>query len=124
MTGSGYYPPLSPFGTGLAGKCPRCGRGRLFTGLLQVRGRCEVCDLDLSPHDSGDGPAVFVILLLGPLVVGLMIWVEVAWTPPVWVHAALWIPTILILSMAMLRVMKGILIALHFRNLRHKYDER
>jgi uncharacterized protein (DUF983 family) len=116
-----YWPPLSPTATGLGAKCPRCGRGKLFKGLLDVRERCEVCDLDLSPHDTGDGATVFVILFLGAIVVGLAVWLEFAFSPPVWVHLVVWIPVITIMSVAMLRPFKGILIALHFRNLRHKY---
>lgn len=117
-----YWPPLSPFATGLAGKCPRCGRGALFKGLLDVRPRCEVCDLDLSPHDTGDGATVFVILFLGAIVVGLAIWLETAFEPPIWVHLVVWIPVITVLSVALLRPFKGVLIAYHFRNLRHKYE--
>ena len=104
------WPPLSPFATGLGCKCPRCGRGRLLKGLLDVRETCDVCGLDLSPHDTGDGATVFVILFLGAV------------EPPIWVHLALWIPTISILSVALLRPFKCVLIALHFKNLRHKYD--
>jgi uncharacterized protein (DUF983 family) len=116
-----YWPPLSPTATGLGAKCPRCGRGKLLKGLLDVRERCEVCNLDLSPHDTGDGATVFVILFLGAIVVGLAVWLEFAFSPPVWVHLVVWIPVITIMSVAMLRPFKGILIALHFRNLRHKY---
>lgn len=116
------WPPLSPFATGLGCKCPRCGRGRLLKGLLDVRESCDVCGLDLSPHDTGDGATVFVILFLGALVVGLAIWLETAFEPPIWVHLVVWIPTISILSVALLRPFKCILIALHFKNLRHKYE--
>ena len=59
------FPPVPPLRAGLGCRCPRCGRGRLYNGLLTVVDRCAVCGLDLSPHDSGDGPAVFVILILG-----------------------------------------------------------
>ncbi len=81
-----------------------------------------MCDLDLSPHDTGDGAIVFVILFLGAIVVGLAVSLEFAFSPPVWVHLAVWIPVITIMSIAMLRPFKGILIALHFKNLRHKYE--
>lgn len=90
-----YYPPVPPFRAGMGCRCPRCGRGKLFTGILGIEGACEVCGLDLSAQDSGDGPAVFVILILGFIVVGLALWVEVRFTPPLWVHAVLWPPVIL-----------------------------
>lgn len=67
----------SPFATGLAGRCPRCGRGRLFQGFLSVVPRCDACGLDLSVQDSGDGPAAFIILIVGVLVVGGALVVEV-----------------------------------------------
>jgi len=116
------WPPLSPLTTGLGCKCPRCGRGSLFTGLLDVRDRCAYCDLDLSHHDTGDGATVFVILILGALAVGMAIWLETALEPPIWVHLVVWIPVISIMSVVMLRPFKGILIGMHYKNLRHKYE--
>ncbi len=118
------WPPLSPLGTGLGCKCPRCGRGSLFTGLLGVRERCSHCDLDLSPHDTGDGATVFVILILGAIAVGLAIWLETALEPPIWVHLVVWTPVISIMSIVLLRPFKGILIGMHYKNLRHKYEHR
>ena len=111
-----YYPPVSPFSAGLRCRCPRCGQGRLYAGLLDVAPVCATCGLDLKGADPGDGPAVFVILFLGFLVVGLAIWVEVAYEPPFWVHALLWAPTILIGSIVLLRVFKATLIALQYRH--------
>lgn len=123
MTAPQAWPPLSPLGTGIGCKCPRCGRGRLFSGLLDVRETCDVCNLDLSPHDTGDGATVFVILFLGALVVGLALWLETALTPPTWVHLVVWIPVISVMSVVLLRPFKGVLIAMHYKNLRHKYDQ-
>jgi uncharacterized protein (DUF983 family) len=97
-------------------RCPRCGEGRLYAGLLTVRGDCEVCGLDLSGQDAGDGPAVFVILFLGCIVVGLAAVVEVAFAPPIWVHLLLWTPLILGGAVAMLRPFKAALIALQYRH--------
>ncbi|BBK39602.1 membrane protein [Allostella sp. ATCC 35155] len=108
--------PPSPTSAGLAGRCPRCGRGPLFQGFLSVRDRCPVCGLDLSRHDSGDGPAVFVILILGALVVGLALWVELRWQPPLWVHAALWTPFTIGTALLMLRPLKGVMVALNYRH--------
>ena len=99
-------------------RCPRCGKGRLFTGPLKVRQACEVCGLDLSAQDAGDGPAVFAILFLGMLVVGLAALVEIKFSPPSWVHLLLWAPLILIGAVAMLRPLKAGLIALQYRHRR------
>jgi len=102
----------SPIAAGLAGRCPRCGKGRLFQGFLTVRAKCEVCGLDFSFADSGDGPAIFVILFAGFVVVGLALVVEFLYQPPFWLHALLWGPLILLVTLAPLRPFKGVLIAL------------
>ncbi len=117
------WPRIPPIQAGLRCRCPRCGRGPLYSGVLTVAARCSVCDLDLSANDAGDGPAVFVILILGILVVPLALWLEVSMTPPTWVHLVVWPPVILSLAVLMLRLMKATLVAIHFKNLRHEYDE-
>ncbi len=101
---------------GIACRCPRCGRDPLFYGLLRVRPSCEVCGLDLSAQDAGDGPAVFVILFLGLIVVALAAIVEIEYSPPIWVHLMLWTPLILGGSILLLRPFKGVLIALQYRH--------
>ncbi|NKB56096.1 MAG: DUF983 domain-containing protein [Alphaproteobacteria bacterium] len=115
-----FFPPLSPYATGLRCRCPRCGVGRLFNGLLTVAARCTHCDLDFSASDSGDGPAVFVIFIVGPIATGLALWVEAAFAPPMWLHLVLWIPAILGGSIALLRPFKATLVALQYR---HKAGE-
>jgi uncharacterized protein (DUF983 family) len=107
---------VSPLRVALACRCPRCGRGRLFAGLLNVRQACEICGLDLSAQDAGDGPAVFAILFLGIIVVGLAALVEINFSPPIWVHLLLWAPLILVGAVAMLRPLKAGLIALQYRH--------
>lgn len=91
-------------------------RGPLFDGLLEVRPRCPACDLDYGSVNSGDGPAVFVILILGFIVVGLALWVELSFAPPVWLHLVLWTPLIVGGAIALLRPFKATLIALQFRH--------
>jgi uncharacterized protein (DUF983 family) len=110
------FPPLSPIRTGLACRCPRCGKGRLLEGFLDLRPRCEACGLDFSFADAGDGPAVFVILLAGFLVVGSALVVEVLYQPPLWLHALLWGPLILAVTLLPLRPMKGLMIALQYHH--------
>lgn len=122
MAGQQAGPPKSAFAAGIACRCPRCGRGRLYDGLLSVAETCAECGLDLRSHDAGDGPAVFVILILGALVTGAALWLETVLTPPIWLHMIVWPPVIVVLAIAMLRPMKAILVALHFKNLPHDYD--
>ena len=110
------YPPLSPFRTGLACRCPRCGKGRLLTNFLELRPRCESCGLDFGFAESGDGPAVFVILRAGFLVGGCALVVEVLYQPPLWLHALLWAPLIVATTLLPLRPMKGLMIALQYHH--------
>jgi uncharacterized protein (DUF983 family) len=105
----------SPFRTGLTFRCPRCGRGALFRGYLDVAPSCSSCSLDLRDHDAGDGPAVFAILLVGFAIVAAALVVEVRYSPPLWVHGAVWLPLIVAASLLSLRVFKSLLIALRYR---------
>ena len=81
-----------------------------------MRQACEICGLDLSAQDAGDGPAVFAILFLGIIVVGLSALVEINFSLPIWVHVLLWAPLILVGAVAMLRPLKAGLIALQYRH--------
>jgi uncharacterized protein (DUF983 family) len=110
------FPPIEPIGAGLKGCCPRCGKGRLFSGFLTVAPRCENCGLDFSFADAADGPAIFVMLIIGFVVVGLALWVEVSFNPPLWLHFLLWIPLTLVLCLPSLRLVKGVLITLQYAN--------
>ena len=113
---SSQFPPQSPVSTGLRCVCPRCGNGRLYEGLLKPARRCIACGLDYSFIDSGDGPAVFVILILGFVVSGLALAVEASLTPPWWIHVILWIPAVSALSIWSLRVTKAMMIALQYQS--------
>lgn len=110
------WPPVDPAGAGLRGRCPRCGQGQLFSEFLATRPFCSTCGLDYSFIDSGDGPAVFVILIVGALIGALALGVEMSYGPPLWLHFGLWIPLALILCAFALRAFKGVLIALQYRN--------
>ncbi|MCT4656879.1 MAG: DUF983 domain-containing protein [Cohaesibacter sp.] len=97
--------------TALAGKCPRCGQGSLYKSFLKLAERCETCDLDYSFADSGDGPAVFVIMIVGFLATGGVLYTEFTYEPPVWLHVVLWGPLTILMSLAGLYLLKGGLIA-------------
>jgi len=107
---------ISPFTAGLTGRCPACGEGDLFSAFLTVAPQCESCGVDLGAADSGDGPAVFVMFVVGFIVVPLALVLEVAVQPPVWLHLLLWMPLTTVLTLALLRPFKGVLIALQFHN--------
>jgi uncharacterized protein (DUF983 family) len=108
------YPPISPVSTGLLGRCPRCGEGRMFSGFLDLAPRCEACGLDYSFADAGDGPAVLVTLFAGFVVLGIALAVEVAYEPPLWVHAVVFLPLTLVVCLGMLRPLKGFLVAAQY----------
>ena len=106
------------------GRCPRCGKGALFQGMLTVRSSCAHCALDLSGHEQGDGPAVFGIFALGIILMGLAIWVEFRFDPPLWLHVALWAPIGSAMAVIILRVLKATLVALQYRHRRSDFDAR
>ena len=101
---------------GIACRCPRCGKGKLYGGFLDLRPNCESCGLDYAFIDAGDGPAIFIIMLAGAIVVGCALIVEVKYQPPFWLHAVLWLPLILATTLLPLRSMKSLLIALQFHH--------
>lgn len=103
--------------TALLCRCPRCGKGALFQGLLTVRATCESCGLDLKAHDTGDGPAALIILVLGALVVVMAFWVEFHFAPPLWLHAVLWPVVTVPLALLMMRPMKAGFIAVQYRHM-------
>jgi uncharacterized protein (DUF983 family) len=111
-----WFETPSPVAAAMRGRCPRCGEGRLLSGFLNTAPRCEVCGLDFKFIDSGDGPAVFVILIVGFIVVGAALYTEVKYQPPMWLHAVLWLPLILGLSLGLLRPLKGAMIGLQYQN--------
>ncbi len=81
---------VSPLYAAAFARCPRCGGGRLFKNVLEMRPACDRCGLDYRFIDTGDGPAVFAIFILGFLILGLALYVEFTYEPPVWVHVVLW----------------------------------
>jgi len=96
-------------------RCPCCGRGKLYRGWLTVADVCSVCGLPLKQHEQGDGPAFFAIVIVGGLAtIGAAI-TEIKYEPPFWVHAAIWLPFVLIGSVLSLRWLKALLIAVQYQ---------
>ena len=113
-------PTTSVLAAGLKGRCPRCGAGALFRSGLALREKCERCGLSYAFADSGDGPAVFAIFILGVLVLGGALIVEFKLNQPVWVHVVLWGIMTPVLAFFLLRVLKATLIALQYK---HKAEQ-
>jgi uncharacterized protein (DUF983 family) len=110
----------APVITGLKGRCPRCGKGHVFKGYLTIRPKCEACGLDLAFADTGDGPAFFVMSIVGIVVVALALWAEFAFSPPIWLHLVMWSALSIVMSLALMRPLKGVLMALQYH---HKAEE-
>ena len=110
--------PASPstIKASLLRRCPRCGQGALFKGYLTVAASCSTCGLDFATFDVGDGAAALVILVVGAFVCGAALYVEFTFQPPLWVHALLWTPLIVVLTFFFLRVIKAALLVLQYRH--------
>lgn len=109
-----YYPPVSPYAAGFGGKCPRCGQGELFDGFLKLGDRCAVCALDYSKADSGDGPAVFVIFIVGFVAVALAFVMRFVWFAPLAVAMVVSCLFAAGLIVFLLRPLKATLVALQY----------
>ena len=114
-----YDPPL-PIISGLTCRCPRCGKGKLFSGFLKMAPSCEACGLDFSFADPADGPAFFVMTAIGMIVIAVFTWVEVVYHPPMWVHMVTVFPALIIGCLGALRPVKAWLVASQFF---HKAEE-
>ncbi len=99
---------------GLRGRCPRCGEGPLFAGPIAYAPVCTACGLDFTSFNVGDGAAAFLILIVGAIITGLALWLELSREPPWWVHALLWLPLTLGLSLGLMRLAKGVLLAIEY----------
>ena len=100
----------------LKGLCPRCSARTLFQGLIRFAPRCRSCGLDFTAYNVGDGPAAFLILIVGALITGLAIWLELAAGPPFWLHLLIWPPLTLAAVLGSLRLAKGALLMLEYKN--------
>jgi uncharacterized protein (DUF983 family) len=108
-------PPPSLLAVALRGRCPRCGQGKLFQGVLAIRERCEVCGLDLRGNDAGDGAPVGVMFVLGPILVILAFWMEFRFDPPLWVYVAVLAVVTPALTVVLMRPAKAALVAIQYR---------
>jgi uncharacterized protein (DUF983 family) len=106
----------APADVTLRGLCPRCGARTLFAGLASFSPKCRACGLDFAAFNVGDGPAAFLIFIVGGITVALAMAVELSFSPPWWVHVLLWLPLATFLTIGLLRVSKALLLALEYRH--------
>jgi len=104
------WPVMPPVKTGIRGRCPRCGEGRLFDGFLTLRDRCEHCGLSFAYADPADGPAFFVICFGCIPSVTFALLLQIRFDPPFWVHLITSLPFLLVSCTLPLRPLKGWLI--------------
>jgi len=107
---------------GLRGRCPSCGKGHIFGKFLKVQDSCEVCAEELHHQRADDFPAYLVIVLVGHLVVPLILHVEMTYQPAYWIHAVLWLPLTLALTLLLIQPIKGLVIALQWRAGMHGFE--
>lgn len=100
----------------LSGLCPDCGQKTLFASITRFSDRCRVCGLDYSDYNVGDGPAAFLTLIVGAVVLGLALAIEANFRPPMVVHVLLWVPITVVMVVGTLRVSKGLLLISEHRN--------
>jgi uncharacterized protein (DUF983 family) len=110
-----------PEGAGLLassarGECPRCHAPTIFVGLVGFAPSCRACGLDYGQFNVGDGPAAFLTLIVGAVVVALALVLELKVHPPLWLHLVLWTPVTIAAVVGSLRVAKGALLILEYRN--------
>ena len=108
--------------TGWRGRCPNCGKGRMFRAFLKVADHCPACNEPLHHHRADDAPAYFVIVIVGHIVVPLAMSVEMSFAPSYWWHAAMWLPLTLGLSLLLLQPIKGTLVALQWALRMHGFN--
>ena len=106
----------SPAASAIKGLCPRCGAATLFVGPVAFAERCRACGLDYSSFNVGDGPAAFLTLIVGALVMAVAVTLQLTFAPPLWLQMAIWIPVTALLVVGSLRLAKGALIVLEYRN--------
>jgi uncharacterized protein (DUF983 family) len=109
-------PAPSPAASAIKGLCPRCGAATLFVGPVAFAERCRACGLDFSSFNVGDGPAAFLTLIVGALVVAIAVTLQLTLSPPLWLQMMIWIPMTALLVVGALRIAKGVLIVLEYRN--------
>jgi uncharacterized protein (DUF983 family) len=109
---------------GFRGRCPRCGKGKLFRAFLKVDNCCSACGLDFTPHRADDLPAYLVIAIVGHIVVPAALLIETDYSPPVWLQLAIYLPLTALLSLGLLQPVKGAVVGLQWALRMHGFDDK
>lgn len=104
-------------------RCPNCGEGRMLRGYVAVNAACDHCGQPIEPYRADDAPAYFTIFVVGHIIVPLVLWLENLAQPAMWVHAAIWIPATLVLTLALLPPIKGAVMGLQWALDLRPYDQ-
>jgi uncharacterized protein (DUF983 family) len=105
-----------PIMRGLRGRCPKCGEGKLFRAFLKVADTCPACGEEMHHHRADDFPAYLVIVIVGHIVVAMVLGVEVAYAPPLWLHALIWLPITAAMSLSLIQPIKGAVVAVQWQS--------
>lgn len=105
-------------------KCPACGKGRIFSGIVEIAVSCDNCGLEFAGHDIGDGPVYFLVVVLSVIITALALWVEFGYSPPFWLHILLWPPLVMVATVAGLRFSKAMLLTKQYQHRRKNFEER
>jgi uncharacterized protein (DUF983 family) len=115
--------PASLARVAFGGRCPACGQGKLYKSWLEITDECSVCHLSFREHEQGDGPAFFGVLIVGAATaIGAAV-VEIKYEPPFWLHAAIWLPFVVIASLLSLRWLKAALIGVQYHLRRQDFNK-
>jgi len=107
---------------GILGRCPNCGKGRMLHRYLKVHSTCSACGEELHHQRADDFPAYLVVAIVGHTVMPLLLWTEINYAPPYWVHMAIWLPLTLVLALVLLPLVKGAIIALQWHIGMHGFE--
>lgn len=107
---------------GLRGQCPACGKGRLYERYLKVKDQCSDCGEALHHHRADDAPPYFTIFIAGHLIVPLLMAMELAMKPPIWLHLLIWLPLTALICLALLPPVKGAIVGLQWALYMHGFD--
>jgi uncharacterized protein (DUF983 family) len=99
---------------GFLGRCPACGKGKLFRSYLKVNDHCPACGEEFHHHRADDFPAYLVIVIVGHVLVPIALHVEMVYAPSYWIHLAVWLPLTLGMSLGLLQPIKGAVVAIQW----------
>lgn len=103
-------------------RCPNCGKGKLFSSYLKTVEACDTCGEEIHHHRADDAPPYFTIFIVGHILVPMILWIEMAYFPPMWVHMVLWLPLTVIMALAFLPPVKGALVGLQWALRMHGFS--